>query len=380
MRIVLEVVSDPNAGRTLLLRPGQVAKIGRTEWSDLALAHDGHMSSVHFSLKCEVRACRVCDLDSTNGTFLNGQRVIEATVVDGDEIVAGHTKFVVHIQDAPVAVGETTRPLDLDGNAAPSAPAGQVPQGAKMPAPAAAPSARPGSTARLRPFPRGMLDSSRPYDKALEDEDLAVRREALLAAAWTRQKWLLEYCRDASGVPSAENWDVLMLLGILGQASDLARILTIGRTAELGPRRYQVLGAFGHPGVMASLLSGINDKDAATAVAAGLAFSKITGAEIDSDKLVSLTEQTTDPEKPTEGMPDEAILPNPQLAMDHWNDVSPRFSQGTRWCRGFDLTRGATDDVLSQLDMESRFEACLRGKYEGTWVGCLVDLERFPMA
>jgi hypothetical protein len=30
------------------------------------------------------------------------------------------------------------------------------------------------------------------------------------------------------------------------------------------------------------------------------------------------------------------------------------------------------------LDMESRWQACLRGMFEGTWQGSLIDLEVFP--
>jgi len=50
------------------------------------------------------------------------------------------------------------------------------------------------------------------------DEDPAVREQALYAAAWTRQPWLLEHCRKAADEPSAENWDAVLLLAVLGRA------------------------------------------------------------------------------------------------------------------------------------------------------------------
>jgi hypothetical protein len=36
--------------------------------------------------------------------------------------------------------------------------------------------------------------------------------------------------------------------------------------------------------------------------------------------------------------------------------------------------------MLVKLDLESRWEACLRGRFDGTWKGSLVDLEVFPQA
>jgi hypothetical protein len=75
---------------------------------------------------------------------------------------------------------------------------------------------------------------------------------------------------------------------------------------------------------------------------------------------------------------DEVVLPSAELARAHWKKLQAPFSKGTRWCRGFDLSRGTTKDILTQLDRESRWEACLRGKFEGTWHGSLIDLEAIP--
>jgi serine/threonine-protein kinase len=56
--------------------------------------------------------CRVMDLRSRNGTFVNGRKVESTDVGDGDEIKAGHTVFrVTVVADEPAAAD---RPADAD--------------------------------------------------------------------------------------------------------------------------------------------------------------------------------------------------------------------------------------------------------------------------
>jgi uncharacterized protein (TIGR02270 family) len=232
------------------------------------------------------------------------------------------------------------------------------------------------STSLLEP---SVVDSFKPYEAATHDEHLEVRREAMQAAVWSRRQWLLEHCRKLCMNPMPEQGDAILLLAILGKPSDLERILAAGKSCELGPQRFRALGAFGHPAVTGALLEGIESDDPHTAVAAGNAFTKITGVDIDSDNRVQLPpEDSHEPDEFEREFLDEVILPSAELARAHWKKLQASFSKGTRWCRGFDLSRGAVNDVLAQLDLESRWEACLRGKFEGTWRGSLIDLEAFP--
>lgn len=104
MRVLLEVSSGADAGRKVRLAVGHELRIGRTEWADFSVPGDGQMSGVHFSLEFDDLACRVQDLNSSNGTFVNGQRIGAATALNnGDEILAGQTRFVVRVE-----VGEST--------------------------------------------------------------------------------------------------------------------------------------------------------------------------------------------------------------------------------------------------------------------------------
>lgn len=221
--------------------------------------------------------------------------------------------------------------------------------------------------------------SSQLSEAAARNEDPTVRREAMLAAAWTRQPWLLDHCRKLSFDRSPEDWDAILLLAILGQPSDLERILAIARAAELGPIRFQALATFGHPDVVELLLEGMGSEDAATAAAAGEAFTKITGFDVESDERVTVPpEDGSEPDEFEQEFLDEVNLPDPEAARAHWEKVKEDFSQGTRWRRGLNLSEGTTDEILPQLDLESRWETCLRGRFEGTWQESLVSLEVFP--
>lgn len=98
MRVILSVESPPAKGTKVWLISGQTARVGRTARADYAIA-DERMSGVHFALHCDASACRLRDLDSTNGTFVNGERVTEVSLRDGDTIYAGQTTFSVRLED-----------------------------------------------------------------------------------------------------------------------------------------------------------------------------------------------------------------------------------------------------------------------------------------
>jgi hypothetical protein len=218
-------------------------------------------------------------------------------------------------------------------------------------------------------------------DAAMHEENPGVRAEALHAAAWTMQPWLLEHCRTLCDQPHPDNTDAILLLAILGQPFDLERILGVARAAGLGPLRFRVLGTFGHPGVVETLLEAMQSKDPLTAAAAGAAFTKITGADIESDQKVLVPyEDVSEPDDFEQEFFDEVTLPDPASAREHWEQVKAEFSSGTRWCRGLNLSEAPTHELLVQLDLESRRQACLRGKFEATWHGSLIDLEVFPQA
>ncbi|MGB9466237.1 MAG: DUF4123 domain-containing protein [Candidatus Acidiferrum sp.] len=103
MKILLEIRSGPSAGTKMPLTSGQPLRIGRTTQADHVFSDDKLMSSLHFAIEYSEKGCRLLDLNSSNGTSLNGARAKEATLANGDEIRAGNTVFVIRmLPDEPL--------------------------------------------------------------------------------------------------------------------------------------------------------------------------------------------------------------------------------------------------------------------------------------
>jgi pSer/pThr/pTyr-binding forkhead associated (FHA) protein len=111
LRASLEIKSGNLAGQSVLLKTDQIIRVGRLPRSDIVVADDNFLSSVHFTLEFNGLLCRLRDGGSANGTHLNGTRVTEAVLRDGDEITAGHTTFVVRIVETQGSRSSDSTPM-----------------------------------------------------------------------------------------------------------------------------------------------------------------------------------------------------------------------------------------------------------------------------
>jgi pSer/pThr/pTyr-binding forkhead associated (FHA) protein len=103
----LRVVSGPAAGQTVDIE-GEIV-IGREE-SDLAI-DDDELSRRHAVVRPHANRIQVEDLGSTNGTFVDGNRIVEPTLLGGGaEIKIGTTVLVVE-GVLPVGMTESGREL-----------------------------------------------------------------------------------------------------------------------------------------------------------------------------------------------------------------------------------------------------------------------------
>jgi pSer/pThr/pTyr-binding forkhead associated (FHA) protein len=105
MTVILEAVSGPVLGRRIEVRGGSIVRIGRAGRADHVIAEDGYLSGAHFSVECDGTQCRIRDLGSSNGTFVNGARVTEQLVREGDSVVAGGSTFRIHVDQLPEITG-----------------------------------------------------------------------------------------------------------------------------------------------------------------------------------------------------------------------------------------------------------------------------------
>ena len=97
--ITLQIIEGPNAGQALDVEGAAV--IGREPESAALVLEDPEASRRHASLIPEGQSVNVEDLGSTNGTFVNGERLVGAQVlVPGDRLRVGTTVLEVTVTGA----------------------------------------------------------------------------------------------------------------------------------------------------------------------------------------------------------------------------------------------------------------------------------------
>ena len=96
---ILETTDGSTADRVTFRVPdGSVKTIGRSPGAEFML-DAALVSRLHCQLSASGDALRVKDLDSTNGTFVNGKRITAATLQPGDRLGVGRVELSVSRQD-----------------------------------------------------------------------------------------------------------------------------------------------------------------------------------------------------------------------------------------------------------------------------------------
>ena len=89
--------------------------IGRDETSADIFLNDSEVSSKHAKLTKTKVSLRLVDMNSANGTLLNGSRINESELQSGDEFIIGSTTFTVHIRSDMIQ-SEKGRLLPVEEN------------------------------------------------------------------------------------------------------------------------------------------------------------------------------------------------------------------------------------------------------------------------
>ena len=74
--------------------PGNIKTIGRSTGADFVVEAP-LVSRVHCRLTAGASELEVLDLDSTNGTFVNGERVERKTLKVGDRLCVGRVELLI---------------------------------------------------------------------------------------------------------------------------------------------------------------------------------------------------------------------------------------------------------------------------------------------
>jgi pSer/pThr/pTyr-binding forkhead associated (FHA) protein len=91
---VLKTADDAEALFTCRILPGNIKTVGRSAGAEFML-DAALVSRLHCRLAAGATELEVFDLESTNGTYVNGQRVTQASLKPGDKLGVGRVELVV---------------------------------------------------------------------------------------------------------------------------------------------------------------------------------------------------------------------------------------------------------------------------------------------
>ena len=105
----LKFISGKYQGGEFPLRPNREITIGRSSDLDMVLVED-MVSRKHAKITTDDRTVSIQDLGSTNGTFVNGEKIRAVRLKEGDRILVGTSiiKLVAANNEAPVPMASLT--------------------------------------------------------------------------------------------------------------------------------------------------------------------------------------------------------------------------------------------------------------------------------
>jgi len=94
---ILQTSESDDSPLTFRLGSGAIKTIGRAPRADF-IVDRALVSRLHCRLTADDEKLEVQDLSSTNGTFVNGKRVVRARIASGDRLRVGRIELTVERQ------------------------------------------------------------------------------------------------------------------------------------------------------------------------------------------------------------------------------------------------------------------------------------------
>jgi pSer/pThr/pTyr-binding forkhead associated (FHA) protein len=91
---VLKSVDQETDPFTFRILPGNIKTVGRSPGAEF-MVEAPLVSRLHCRLTAGATELEVRDLESTNGTFVNGERVAQSTLKPGDRLAVGRVELMV---------------------------------------------------------------------------------------------------------------------------------------------------------------------------------------------------------------------------------------------------------------------------------------------
>ena len=91
---LLKTPDEADPAFTFRILPGSIKTIGRSPGAEF-IVDAALVSRLHCQLTAGAAELEVVDMESTNGTFVNGARVTRASLKEGDRLGIGRVELVV---------------------------------------------------------------------------------------------------------------------------------------------------------------------------------------------------------------------------------------------------------------------------------------------
>jgi pSer/pThr/pTyr-binding forkhead associated (FHA) protein len=91
---ILKSADEATEPITFRILPGNIKTIGRSSGAQF-IVDAALVSRLHCRLSAGATELQVDDLDSTNGTFVNGQRVKRSSLKEGDRLGVGRVELLI---------------------------------------------------------------------------------------------------------------------------------------------------------------------------------------------------------------------------------------------------------------------------------------------